>query len=138
MAYAGKDDNSSQFFFIFSSTPELQNKHTIFGKVTGESIYNMFKREEALVDENDGLLYPPRLIKTKILNNPFSVIISRIIVQKSAEVKDSSKTKTAVVKDFNLLSFGKEAEEDDEESVILNKKFSGKGKSDHDHLTDPK
>ncbi|OAD58226.1 Peptidyl-prolyl cis-trans isomerase CWC27 like protein [Eufriesea mexicana] len=41
-------------------------------------------------------------------------------------------------RDFNLLSFGKEAEEDDEESVILNKKFSGKGKSDHDHLTDPK
>ncbi|OAD60164.1 Protein asteroid [Eufriesea mexicana] len=41
-------------------------------------------------------------------------------------------------KDFNLLSFGEEVEEDKEESVILNKKFSGKGKSAHDHLTDPK
>ncbi|OAD52393.1 hypothetical protein WN48_01776 [Eufriesea mexicana] len=66
-------------------------------------------------------------------------------------------------RDFNLLSFGKEAEEDEEaavilnkkfsdkgksafakakedeeESVILNKKFTGKGKSAHDHLTDPK
>ncbi|OAD53792.1 Peptidyl-prolyl isomerase cwc27, partial [Eufriesea mexicana] len=87
---------------------------------------------------NDRPLYPPRFIKTIILNNPFSDIIPRILVQESEEVKDSSKIKTAGVKDFNLLSFGKEAEEDDEESVILNKKFSGKGKSDHDHLTDPK
>lgn len=41
-------------------------------------------------------------------------------------------------RNFNLLSFGEEAEEDEEESVILNKKFSNKGKSAHDHLTDPK
>ncbi|OAD57315.1 hypothetical protein WN48_02116 [Eufriesea mexicana] len=41
-------------------------------------------------------------------------------------------------RDFNLLSFGGEAKEDEEESVILNKKFTGKGKSAHDHLTDPK
>ncbi|OAD59017.1 Peptidyl-prolyl isomerase cwc27 [Eufriesea mexicana] len=143
MANFGKDDNGSQFFFTLNSTPDLQNKHTI-------------------LDENDRPFYPPRMIKTIILNNPFSDIISRIIVEESEEVKDNSKTKTAGVKyksymfaefrpdsiilcnekfcyrDFNLLSFGKEAEEDDEESVILNKKFSGKGKSDHDHLTDPK
>ncbi|OAD55829.1 Peptidyl-prolyl cis-trans isomerase CWC27 like protein [Eufriesea mexicana] len=101
---------------------DLQNKHTICGKVTGEAIYYMLKLEEALglqecLQEN---------IKTIILNNTFSNIIPRIIVQESEEVKDSSKTKTAGVKDFNLLSFGKEAEEDDEESVILNKKFSGR------------
>ncbi|OAD59151.1 Peptidyl-prolyl cis-trans isomerase CWC27 like protein [Eufriesea mexicana] len=138
MANAEKDGNGSQFFFTLSFTPELQNKHTIFGEVTGESIYNMLKLEEVLVDENDGLLYPPRLLKSIILNNPFSDIIPRIIVQESEEVKDSLKTKAAAVRDFNLLSFGEEAEEDEEESVILNKKFTGKGKSPHDHLTDLK
>lgn len=51
MANAGKDDNGSQFFFTLSATPELQNKHTIFGKVTGETIYNMLKLEDTLVDE---------------------------------------------------------------------------------------
>ncbi|OAD51904.1 Peptidyl-prolyl cis-trans isomerase CWC27 like protein [Eufriesea mexicana] len=126
------------FFCTLHSTPDVQNKHTIFGKVTGENIYNMLKLEEALVDENDGLLYLPRLIINIILNNPFSDIIPRRIVQESEEEKDNSKTKTAAVKDFNLLSFGEEAEEDEEESVILNKKFSGKGESPHDHLTDPK
>ncbi|OAD57731.1 Peptidyl-prolyl isomerase cwc27 [Eufriesea mexicana] len=128
MANFGKDDNGSQFFFTLNSTPDLQNKHTI-------------------LDENDRPFYPPRMIKTIILNNPFSDIISRIIVEESEEVKDNSKTKTAGVKyksymfaefrpdsiilcnekfcyrDFNLLSFGKEAEEDNEESVILSKKF---------------
>ncbi|OAD57678.1 Peptidyl-prolyl cis-trans isomerase CWC27 like protein [Eufriesea mexicana] len=98
MANAGEDDNSSQFFFPLGSTLELQNKHTIFCKVTEETIHNMVELEEALVDENDRPLYPLRMLKSIILNNPFSVITSRIIVQKSEEVKDSSKTKTAVVR----------------------------------------
>ncbi|OAD52017.1 Peptidyl-prolyl cis-trans isomerase CWC27 like protein [Eufriesea mexicana] len=138
MANAGKDDCISQFFLTLSSTPDLQNKHAIFGRVTGESIYSMLKLEEALVHETDRPLYPPSLIKTIILYNPFSDIVPRIIIQESEKVKDSSKTKKVAVKDFNLLSFGEEAEEDEEESVKLNKEICGKSKSAHDHLTDPK
>lgn len=41
-------------------------------------------------------------------------------------------------RNFKLLSFGEEAEEDEEESSVLNKQFSGKGKSAHDCLSDPK
>ncbi|OAD56327.1 Peptidyl-prolyl cis-trans isomerase CWC27 like protein [Eufriesea mexicana] len=108
MANAGKDDNGSQFFFTLRSTPDVQNQHTIFGKFTGETICNMLKLEETLVDKE------------------------------SEEVKDSSKSKAAAVRHFNLLSLGEEAEEDKEESVILNKKFRDKGKLAHDHLTDPK
>ncbi|OAD61845.1 Peptidyl-prolyl cis-trans isomerase CWC27 like protein [Eufriesea mexicana] len=89
MSNVGKDDNGSQFFFTLSSTLDFQNKHTISGRATGESIYNMLKLEEALVDENDRPLYPPRLIKPIILNNAFCDSIPRIIVQESEVVKDS-------------------------------------------------
>ncbi|KAL3193902.1 hypothetical protein MRX96_000184 [Rhipicephalus microplus] len=33
MASGGADDNGSQFFFTLGACPDLQNKHTIFGKV---------------------------------------------------------------------------------------------------------
>lgn len=50
-ANAGKNDNGSQFFFTFAATPELQGKHTIFGKVCGDTLYNLLKLEEAMVDK---------------------------------------------------------------------------------------
>ncbi|OAD53694.1 Peptidyl-prolyl cis-trans isomerase CWC27 like protein [Eufriesea mexicana] len=137
MANAGEDDNSSQFFFTPGSTLGLHNKHTIFCKVTGETIYNMLELEEVLVDENDRAVYHPRLIKIIILNNPFSDIPPRIIMQESEQVKDSSKTEAAA-RFQSFQSFSEEAEEDEEESAILNKKFSGKSKSAHGHLSAPK
>ncbi|OAD47029.1 Peptidyl-prolyl cis-trans isomerase CWC27 like protein [Eufriesea mexicana] len=132
----GKMTMVPNFLCTLNSTPDVQNKHTIFGKVTAENIYNMLKLEAALVDENDGLLYPPRLLKTIILNSQFSDIIPRIIVQECKGAKDSSEIKTAGGKNFNLLTFGEEAEKDVEKSVVLNKKFSGESKSAHNHLSD--
>ncbi|OAD52565.1 Peptidyl-prolyl isomerase cwc27 [Eufriesea mexicana] len=122
-----------------SSTPNLQNKHAIFGRVTGESIYCMLKLEEALVDENDRPLYPPRLIRTIIINNPFSHIIPRITVQRKFSPDSIALcNEKFCYTDSNLLSFGGEAKEDEEESVKLNKTFTGEGKSAHAHLTGPK
>lgn len=37
-----------------------------------------------------------------------------------------------------MLSFGEEAEEDEEETERVNKRFSGRSKSTHDLLDDPK
>ncbi|EZA60902.1 Peptidyl-prolyl cis-trans isomerase CWC27-like protein [Ooceraea biroi] len=137
MANAGKDDNGSQFFFTLGPTPELQNKHTVFGKITGETIYNMLKLEEALVDENERPQYPQKVLKTEVLNNPFQDIVPRTVSERKDD-KDSKKNKKSGVKNFKLLSFGEEAEEDEEESSVLNRQFTGKGKSAHDCLSDPK
>jgi cyclophilin family peptidyl-prolyl cis-trans isomerase len=43
MANSGKrNTNTSQFFFTLDKADELTNKHTLFGKVVGNTIYSEF------------------------------------------------------------------------------------------------
>lgn len=44
---------------------------------------------------------------------------------------------TIIFRNFKLLSFGEEAEEDEEELIDAVKEFSGRPKSTHDILKDP-
>lgn len=136
MANAGPNDNQSQFFFTLGATPELNGKHTIFGKVAGNTIYNMIKMEDCDVDGDDRPLFPPKIKKTEILHNPFDDIVPR---QKKEEIKvksDEKKRKVKGTKNFSLLSFGEEAEED--ESTVTSVSKTLKMKSSHDVLQDPK
>lgn len=96
-ANAGRDDNASQFFFTLGEAPELQNQHTIFGKVTGDTIYNMIKLEEGLVDHNERPMYPHKILKTTVLLNPYDDIVSRVL-KKDKEGKDKQKNKEKGVK----------------------------------------
>jgi len=143
MANAGKDDNASQFFFTLDRTEELNKKHTIFGKVGGNTIYNMIRFNDLEIDEDDRPLSPPKILKTEVLYNPFDDIEARkkanIINEVDGEVigKDKKiKSKSKATKNYKLLSFGEEAEEDEEETVVLTKEH--KVKSSHDVLADPK
>ncbi|KAG8224838.1 hypothetical protein J437_LFUL002285, partial [Ladona fulva] len=136
-------DNGSQFFFTLAACPHLQGKHTIFGKVMGETLFNMLKLEDALVDRDDKPLYPHKILKAVVLSNPFPDIVPRVLpgtTKKDGEEREGFKKKKsrAGVKDFKLLSFGEEAEEDEEEVAEANKLFANKGKSTHDLLSDPK
>lgn len=76
-ANAGRDDNGSQFFFTLGEAPELQNQHTIFGKVVGDTVFNMIKLGDVVVDHNERPLYPQKIIKTTVLLNPFDDIVPR-------------------------------------------------------------
>ncbi|CAG7838026.1 unnamed protein product [Allacma fusca] len=136
MANAGRDDNGSQFFFTLGPTPELQSKHTLFGKVAGNTIYNMLKLESGDIDEDEKPAYPYKIIKAKILMNPFDDIVPRESIHQAP--KSKKKEKEAGTKNYKLLSFGEEAEEEEEEISEVNKKFSGKSKSSHDLTNDPK
>lgn len=137
MANAGKDDNGSQFFFTLGSTPELQSKHTIFGKVAGDTIFNLTKLNEVLVDQEDRPVYDQKILKTVVLNNPFNDIIPRVKTKTEKTEQVTKKKERIAVKNFKLLSFGEEAEEDEEELIDAVKVFSGRPKSTHDVLKDP-
>lgn len=93
MANSGKDDNASQFFFTLGEAPELQNKHTIFGKVGGDTIYNVLKMQECEIDANERPVYPYKILKTEVLLNPFDDIVPRKTT-KSDRDRDGSKKRS--------------------------------------------
>ncbi|KAF2755903.1 cyclophilin-like protein [Pseudovirgaria hyperparasitica] len=128
MANTGKDDNGSQFFITLAPTPELQKTNTMFGRVVGDTIYNVMKMGDAdLVADSDRPLYPQKITGTEILLNPFSDMVKRVRVAQRTieEKKEKKKPKRKAGK--ALLSFtGDEGEEDVAVPVPKKPKFNPK------------
>ncbi|KAK1313877.1 Peptidyl-prolyl cis-trans isomerase-like 2 [Acorus calamus] len=129
--------NGSQFFLTLDRCDWLDRKNTIFGKVTGDSIYNLLRIGDVETDKNDRPLdITPRIISTEVLWNPFDDIIPREVHEKPlphslSDAQDKAQ-KHKVGKKLNLLSFGEEVEEDEKELASVNVKI----KSSHDVLDD--
>ncbi|XP_035758161.1 spliceosome-associated protein CWC27 homolog [Egretta garzetta] len=138
MANAGPHDNGSQFFFTLGRADELNNKHTIFGKVTGDTIYNMLRLAEVEVDKEERPLSPHKIRSSEVLFNPFDDIVPRPNrkLKKDKPEEEIKKSKVKGTKNFNLLSFGEEAEEEEEEVNRVSQSMKGKSKSSHDLLKD--
>ncbi|KHG18354.1 Peptidyl-prolyl cis-trans isomerase CWC27 [Gossypium arboreum] len=130
--------NGSQFFISLDKCEWLDRKNTIFGKVTGDSIFNLLRIGEVDTDQDDRPLDPPPRIKSvEVLWNPFEDIVPRVTsrpsIQPAAEAENKDSKKKAVKK-LNLLSFGEEAEEEEKELAAVKLKI----KSSHDVLDDPR
>jgi len=109
-----KNKNGSQFFITLDIAPELNKKNTIFGKVTGDSFFNLLRFNSLEVDSNDRPVKPPRIISVEVLWNPFEDIVPRPKEIKLEPVVDTKpKITTPVVRNLSLLSFGDEAKEDE-------------------------
>lgn len=107
MANSGRDDNGSQFFITLGETQELQNKHTIFGKISGATIYNVLKMEEGDIDANERPVYPYKINKTEVLLNPFDDIVPRKSTknEKDSDKKRSKKEKGVKYVNINFKRF---------------------------------
>ncbi|XP_072272461.1 spliceosome-associated protein CWC27 homolog isoform X2 [Pyxicephalus adspersus] len=138
MANAGPHDNGSQFFFTLGRADELNNKHTIFGKVTGDTIYNLLRLTEVEIGEDERPVNPHKIKSSEVLFNPFDDIEPRVTkkVKKEKQDGESKPAKVKGTKNFKLLSFGEEAEEEEEEVNRVSETMKGKSKSSHDLLKD--
>lgn len=128
------EENGGQFFFTLGATPELQGKNTLFGRVEGETIYNLMRMGEAELEEVQGSerpMYPTTITGAEVLVNPFEGMVKRDSGPKvaMAEERGGKKVGKKGKKNRTLLSFGGEegeGEEGGEEMVIVKDKFNTK------------
>ncbi|KAI9725835.1 MAG: Peptidyl-prolyl isomerase cwc27 [Chrysothrix sp. TS-e1954] len=124
MANAGeKDDNGSQFFLTLGKTDELNGKHTMFGRVVGDTLYNLVKMGEAEMTEVEGSerpMYPTRIVSVEVLVNPFEDMVARPRVAKRTAEDDRPAIKKRKKKPLGkqMLSFGDPEAEDGEQLVM--------------------
>uniref|UniRef100_A0A8C9Z8C2 Spliceosome-associated protein CWC27 homolog n=1 Tax=Sander lucioperca TaxID=283035 RepID=A0A8C9Z8C2_SANLU len=124
MANAGPHDNGSQFFFTLGRADELNNKHTIFGKVTGDTVYNMLRLADVECDDEERPLNPHKIKIAEVLHSPFDDIIPRE-TKKAKKEKDKEEGKKSQSKATNCLPW-----------FVFLQTLKGKSKSSHDLLKD--
>ncbi|KAF9877638.1 peptidyl-prolyl isomerase cwc27 [Colletotrichum karsti] len=118
------DTNGSQFFFTLDKAEELNNKNTLFGRVAGDTIYNLAKMGEAEVTPGtDRPMYAVKITSIEILVNPFEDMVkrSRVATQAPKTVVVERKKKRKGGK--KLLSFGDEEGDAEEVPVLKKTKF---------------
>ncbi|PSR80371.1 hypothetical protein PHLCEN_2v6756 [Hermanssonia centrifuga] len=127
-----KNSNDSQFIITLDRADELHGKHTLFGRVIGDTIYNVLKIGGMEIDANERPLYPPKIKTIRIVDNPFDDIIPRITAaEKRAQLRareqgqrerEEEQRRRGAKKDVKLLSFGADEDGEEEEQVIFKKK----------------
>ena len=117
-----RDSNCTQFFVTLGACEWLNGKHTIFGKVTGDTIFNALKFNQVETDSNDRPLELARILSVKVLANPFPDIVPRKLLapadieRQRVEQEEQEKKRRVAKKNFNLMSFGDEAEEEEKQA----------------------
>ncbi|KAI0194692.1 peptidyl-prolyl isomerase CWC27 [Xylaria flabelliformis] len=121
------DTNGSQFFFTLDKAEELNNKNTVFGRVVGDTIYNLARMGEAEIAEgSDRPLYAIKITGTEILINPFDDMKKRTRTARPTETTGSTEKKKRKPKaSKKLLSFDND-EGDVDVPVIKKAKFDSR------------
>lgn len=123
MANEGPNTNLSQFFLTLGATPELQGKNTLFGRVAGDTIYNLARMGEVEV-EGERPVYPMKVERVEILVNPFSDMVPSPRTVKAAPKLESKKVPAKRKKPTKtLLSFGDDEGDAEPAPVLKKKKF---------------
>ncbi|KAF2128504.1 cyclophilin-like protein [Dothidotthia symphoricarpi CBS 119687] len=129
MANTGKkDDNGSQFFFTLAATPELQDRNTMFGRIAGDTIYNLMKMAETDIRDGseDSPMYPTKITSTEIIINPFDDMVKRARVAERTEPEAKKVKKPKRKAGKNVLSFGDDGDGAEAAPALKKAKFNAK------------
>ena len=91
MANPGEiNQNKSQFFMTVDECPWLNQKHTIFGKIVGPTIFNLIKISE--IETENGTDKPlcdplPRIERAEVVDHPFDDLVPRAAKPVAVESK---------------------------------------------------
>ncbi|KAK2956287.1 putative Peptidyl-prolyl cis-trans isomerase CYP57 [Blattamonas nauphoetae] len=121
------NDNRSQFFITLAPCEWLNKKHTIFGRVTPQTIYTVVAIGEVDTDADDRPYDPPKLTRADILANPFDDMADIVRISKSNddELNEQDRSRFGInkktppvpaVRDKRFLSFGDEDEHEDDDT----------------------
>lgn len=75
-----------RFFFTLDQTTELQNRNTIFGRVAGDTLFNVLALNELEIEPgSERPTYPPVIKSVEVVDNPFEDIVPRITPKERKE-----------------------------------------------------
>jgi peptidyl-prolyl cis-trans isomerase SDCCAG10 len=120
-----KNVNGPKFFFTLGPAPELQNKHTIFGRLKGNSIYHIVDLNDCQVDDEMRPVSEKKIMQVIVEDNPYPELGVRPHFQeklkrlRTVEHKDSSDDEYLEpkpdIKNSKKLSFYEDSDSDDDD-----------------------
>ena len=107
--------SGSQFFITLGEASDLDRTTTLFGKITGQTIYNLIAlSEQTILDGTDQPAHPAIIKSTKVLEHPFDDLIIREVSRRPCDDTKDSPCHTAPMQrrtlDKKTLSFADELE----------------------------
>ncbi|TRM56860.1 cyclophilin-like domain-containing protein [Schizophyllum amplum] len=118
-----KHSNDSQFFITLDRADELHGKHTLFGRCVGDTVYNVVKIGDMEIDKTGRPVYPPKILRARVPENPFPDIVPRITAaEKRAQARAREQAKRereeegrrrGAKRNVKLLSFDDEPAEEE-------------------------
>lgn len=72
MANSGPDSNGSQFYILYQAAPQLDGKHSVFGRLVGGMEVLNRMEEVPVEEETDRPLKRIEIVHTKVFENPFN------------------------------------------------------------------
>jgi len=90
VACVASNGASSDFFITLDKSEWLNGKHTIFGKVIGDSLFNVVRIGELDTDKHDRPYDPPEILGVDIVDNPFDDIVCRPVTKKLVTASSAS------------------------------------------------